>query len=690
MSRKRTTTKIETKILRECRRRCCLCVALESNLSERDGQIAHIDRDNKNNKEENLAFLCLRHHDKYDTRRSQSKGFTQGELKSYKQDLLDLISENDLPKTETNNSIDSRVKYLILFLLAVLSITLIIFAKPFMLTTEKQNKTLLLKYFESKDSLDYNILITRFEDYRSDNSTTCIGRSIEENINVTLQDINPKIKINIKYIDSLETPRSKYEASKLATFHNVDLLIYGLAKNIESDCSNGEVCFRYQIEHSIPARLNSSIDFKKSKHDLEYISTSPAEIEKGNLQIDILKLSNWVTGLVNLNFNNTRGAYWQFDKVISDKNSSYEDRCYKVNSIVETYYNAGEYLEGSLLLDNYMECGLQYDKFYTLKAEFYRFNNQLEEAVTLFSKAIEKNPNNMFARIARADILLIEFNEPRGLKDLEYVITGNYSELVIPALMDRANYFYSKNKYLKAISDVNKIIEIDKESDKAYNLKSLCHMQLQNYEESKASIAKAILIDPNSAYYRNSTLIHHLIGEFDKAMSDINKALNKDSTNSESLALKAILYNKNYDNLDNAFKYAKLSLQYNKDSFYANEVLAEVYYKRKKYDKAIEFYGNAIRLDSSKTRLYNSRAICYRELNMYLPTIKDMKIAIKQQPNQANLHFNIYFAYREIGDFVNAFRSLEVALKLDPLNQEYKKDSTSFVNILRAKRIRYK
>jgi hypothetical protein len=51
------------------------------------GQIAHVDQDRSNNKEENLAFLCLEHHDEYDTKPSQSKNLTEREVKHYR-DLL--------------------------------------------------------------------------------------------------------------------------------------------------------------------------------------------------------------------------------------------------------------------------------------------------------------------------------------------------------------------------------------------------------------------------------------------------------------------------------------------------------------------------------------------------------------------------------------------------------------------------
>ena len=60
---------------------------LTGDLSEKKGQIAHLDRDPSNSDPDNLAFLCLEHHDEYDSRPSQSKGLTIEEVKRYRADL---------------------------------------------------------------------------------------------------------------------------------------------------------------------------------------------------------------------------------------------------------------------------------------------------------------------------------------------------------------------------------------------------------------------------------------------------------------------------------------------------------------------------------------------------------------------------------------------------------------------------
>jgi hypothetical protein len=60
---------------------------LAGDLTEQRGQIAHLDHDPSNNAEDNLAYLCLDHHDQYDSRTRQSKGIRATEVKAYRERL---------------------------------------------------------------------------------------------------------------------------------------------------------------------------------------------------------------------------------------------------------------------------------------------------------------------------------------------------------------------------------------------------------------------------------------------------------------------------------------------------------------------------------------------------------------------------------------------------------------------------
>ena len=93
--RKSFPADIEDTILIKCKRRCALCVGLDSDFGRKTGQIAHIDRDSSNASLENAAYLCTKHHDEYDSVPSQTKRFTPGELKAYQANLYEILESPD-------------------------------------------------------------------------------------------------------------------------------------------------------------------------------------------------------------------------------------------------------------------------------------------------------------------------------------------------------------------------------------------------------------------------------------------------------------------------------------------------------------------------------------------------------------------------------------------------------------------
>jgi hypothetical protein len=105
--RKKTPENTETAILTKSFRRCALCYGLNNDIKTKRGQIAHIDHNPQNISEENLVWLCLSHHDQYDSKSSQSKNITVGELKNYKSKLFKAIESGAL---ESIKSVDKTQK----------------------------------------------------------------------------------------------------------------------------------------------------------------------------------------------------------------------------------------------------------------------------------------------------------------------------------------------------------------------------------------------------------------------------------------------------------------------------------------------------------------------------------------------------------------------------------------------------
>jgi hypothetical protein len=89
--RKPVPDDIQQRIFDRSRRRCALCFHFNNDRTQKHGQLAHLDRDPSNFAEDNLVFLCLPHHDEYDTKRRQTKNLTIGEAKTARARLYKYI-----------------------------------------------------------------------------------------------------------------------------------------------------------------------------------------------------------------------------------------------------------------------------------------------------------------------------------------------------------------------------------------------------------------------------------------------------------------------------------------------------------------------------------------------------------------------------------------------------------------------
>lgn len=92
--RAKTPATTETEVITKSRRRCALCFGLHGSLKKKQGQIAHVDQDPSNYDFDNLAFLCLPHHNEYDSTTRQAKNYTEREIKYHRDKLYEHLANH--------------------------------------------------------------------------------------------------------------------------------------------------------------------------------------------------------------------------------------------------------------------------------------------------------------------------------------------------------------------------------------------------------------------------------------------------------------------------------------------------------------------------------------------------------------------------------------------------------------------
>jgi hypothetical protein len=96
--RKTVPKRIQDRIMMKCLYRCPLCFLLLRDDAQKKGQIAHIDHDSSNAKEDNLTFLCDEHHKLYDQTGHQVKGISPEMLRRARAKLHRHLASMDAEK----------------------------------------------------------------------------------------------------------------------------------------------------------------------------------------------------------------------------------------------------------------------------------------------------------------------------------------------------------------------------------------------------------------------------------------------------------------------------------------------------------------------------------------------------------------------------------------------------------------
>jgi len=92
-------------------------------------------------------------------------------------------------------------------------------------------------------------------------------------------------------------------------------------------------------------------------------------------------------------------------------------------------------------------------------------------------------------------------------------------------------------------------------------------------------------------------------------------------------------------------------------------------YKRKIYNRALQEFDKAIKIDSSSFKAYFGRGRVYLKTGQYDEAIADFKMVIKLKPDYSKPYHNVGWLYYQEGKYVESVRYLNKAIELEPNNR---------------------
>ncbi|MCX6243536.1 MAG: tetratricopeptide repeat protein [Bacteroidetes bacterium] len=209
-----------------------------------------------------------------------------------------------------------------------------------------------------------------------------------------------------------------------------------------------------------------------------------------------------------------------------------------------------------------------------------------------------------------------------------------YPEEVYKSYSNRGIAFTSIGRWDDAISDFNRVIELDPKYVWGYNNRGVAYQNKSQWEGAVEDFSKAIEIDSNSLdAYAGRGISYGVLGFYDKAVRDLSKTIQIDPN-----------YLKGYSN--RGVTYANLG----------------------QWDKAIADYSKAIELDPEFQDAYVNRSIAYGKQAKWDQAIADGLKAIRIDPENAALHDKLGYYYSGKDDMKRAEEQFRKTLEIENNN----------------------
>ncbi len=312
--------------------------------------------------------------------------------------------------------------------------------------------------------------------------------------------------------------------------------------------------------------------------------------------------------------------------------------------------------------------GIKSDKQWFQEAETARQAKRYEEAIRLYTQAIQINQQYALAYHNRG----LAYYELRqfGKAIADYSRAIEISPKAATYYINRGNVYHNELKqYEKALADYTKAIELEPTDAFAYNHRGNTYCALKQYSNALNDLNLAIRLDARFALaYANRGLVYYELKEYPRAIADYTKALQLEPKDAFAWNGCGLVYYEQKQ-FEKALEHYNKAIEINPNAaaYYLNR--GNVYHNQlKQYEKALEDYSRAIALEPSYSLAYNHRGNTYNSLKQYEKALEDLNRALSLDPGLGFAYGNRAYALEMRKEYQRALQDYERAVQLDPTN----------------------
>lgn len=201
-----------------------------------------------------------------------------------------------------------------------------------------------------------------------------------------------------------------------------------MARNLKEECGAADVCFRYLIRNTLSNSIDSIITIKKIKNDLEFIETTPVEIENGNISVNFLTLKKWITSLAKLKSGNKEEGFLELDNIGNDKTLPRDIRSKRYSEIAITYWQLTEYKKALSSISKAIQIDSMNFMPNLIRGSFYTYIGEYDLAFKDFENSISQNPTYPMTYIKRVRAFKATKQYDSAISDLRNAMKYGYNK----------------------------------------------------------------------------------------------------------------------------------------------------------------------------------------------------------------------------------------------------------------------
>lgn len=288
---------------------------------------------------------------------------------------------------------------------------------------------------------------------------------------------------------------------------------------------------------------------------------------------------------------------------------------------------------------------------------------------TLFEDVLLKNPDISFAHSNLGGAYMHTWNKQKTFYHLNRAILLDTNFNM--AFYNRAMAYFQFKQYKEAITDINKLLTLHKDSfDLAidYNDRAMIRLETGDINGAWKDLDVSLKYNSKSAKaYNNRSKIRYISNQLDSAIIDCNTALSINPDLDEGYTNRGWCWvlkghaNMAMDNFDKAVK-----LNPRNEKALTNRGTLKI--NMKDLNGAINDLSAAIKVNSNFEIAYSNRGYAWFIMGKYENTVLDYSKAIQLNPKNAEYYTNRGWAYLKKGELNNALHDYNKAAEIQPKN----------------------